>query len=327
MYNVGNLLLDGNVFDHNGWNEQVAGAGATIFNHNVYIKEDVTNVVIKNNTFANASSHGLQARSGGDIENNLFVNDPIGLAFGYVNGSPITAGGVSGKIAGNVFVGGRDIAGTARGWAMEVSNIQANSGTTIENNVITGDTQNAYAAIHLDYGAVSNPADAVGINDLTIQNNVINGWNSAIWISAKALPGGTGQYALNGLVVKNNDFQNLLSGQIVNLGPAYNAQAEQFSGNRYYDTSDPSVWFFVNSKVMSLSSWQTSIEPGALSSHLAYVDPTRNIASYAASLGISGTLMDFLSQAENQSSQSWNSQYTASSAIAFVKAGFSLVSQ
>src|SRR6185295_2311577 len=109
-----------NVFDHNGWLDGVSGGDPTSFNHNVYLRADNTDVVVVGNVFAHASSHGLQARAGGRIENNLFLDNPIGMSFGLVNGSPATAGGVSGRVSGNVFAGGGDstIAGFVRGWAL-----------------------------------------------------------------------------------------------------------------------------------------------------------------------------------------------------------------
>ena len=104
-YGVDGLTLDGNVFDHNGWNTSVAGAGQTMYNHDAYIKENVTGFTARGNLFANAASHGMQARAGGNVENNVFLNDPIGLSFGLVNGSPVKAGGVSGSVRDNVFLG------------------------------------------------------------------------------------------------------------------------------------------------------------------------------------------------------------------------------
>ncbi len=75
---VQGLLLEENVFDHNGWMDGVQGAYATGFNHNVYMRSDDTGVVVRGNIFARAASHGLQARGGGVIENNLFLDNPIG---------------------------------------------------------------------------------------------------------------------------------------------------------------------------------------------------------------------------------------------------------
>ena len=55
------LRLEGNTFDHDGWNATLAGAQATIFNHDAYLSSGNTGVVVDDNIFADASSHGLQA--------------------------------------------------------------------------------------------------------------------------------------------------------------------------------------------------------------------------------------------------------------------------
>ena len=78
------LVLDGNLFDHNGWNAKIAGAEPTIFNHNVYIQTTNGPATLNDNIFANASSHGAQLRDGGTVTNNLFVHNPIGLLYGMV---------------------------------------------------------------------------------------------------------------------------------------------------------------------------------------------------------------------------------------------------
>ena len=61
---VSGLLLEENVFDHNGWNEDVANGGASSMSHNAYIASTNDNVVVRGNIFADAASHGLQARAG-----------------------------------------------------------------------------------------------------------------------------------------------------------------------------------------------------------------------------------------------------------------------
>ena len=73
---VDGLKLEENVFDRNGWHPSVSGAGKTMYNHNVYLKDTLTGVVVRGNVIANASSHGLQARSGGVIENNIVPQQP-----------------------------------------------------------------------------------------------------------------------------------------------------------------------------------------------------------------------------------------------------------
>ena len=73
------LVLDGNLFYYNGWNAKVAGAGPTVFNHNIYIQTTNGPATLNDNIFANAASHGAQVRDGGTVTDNLFVHDPIGM--------------------------------------------------------------------------------------------------------------------------------------------------------------------------------------------------------------------------------------------------------
>ena len=83
---VDGILIEENLFDHNGWDEQIDGAGATMYNHNIYMSEQNPNaakIIVRNNILARASAHGLQLRSGGTVENNLFIQNAINLNLGY----------------------------------------------------------------------------------------------------------------------------------------------------------------------------------------------------------------------------------------------------
>ena len=78
---VENLTIEGNVIDHNGFNPAVQGAGPTIFNHNLYIR-DAKGLNVRGNIISRGSSHGLQARTGGEIDENLFVDNAIAFIVG-----------------------------------------------------------------------------------------------------------------------------------------------------------------------------------------------------------------------------------------------------
>ena len=325
LTSVNGLYLDGNVFDHNGWNENIVGAGPTVYNHNVYITSACTGVVVRNNTFANASSHGIQARSGGDIENNLFINNPIGMSYGLVNGgSNLTAGGVSGTISGNVFLGGRDIAGSPRGWCIDIANLKAaadGGGTVIRDNVFANDNQGHYAAIQLNIcdGAQPNFATSPGLNDLTIEGNVVYNWYRALWLNSDLVPGGTGPKSLNGLVVQNNDFQHMTANTYSAIihGPAFSSLKEQFSGNHYWPAT-----FYLAGANKTLSQWQAEVEATAQAVQVAYLDPTRDVARYNSGLGGVASVDAFLATARQQTAQSWSSNYTAEAAINYIRKGF-----
>ncbi|HEX7009927.1 MAG TPA: right-handed parallel beta-helix repeat-containing protein [Phycisphaeraceae bacterium] len=74
---VQGLLIEGNLFDHNGWR---SGLGErTIFNHNLYIQTDNGGVEVRDNLITRGASHGLQLRPGGTVARNTFWRNAIGL--------------------------------------------------------------------------------------------------------------------------------------------------------------------------------------------------------------------------------------------------------
>ena len=191
MNEVSGILIEENVIDHNGWNNPDR-SDATIFNHNIYISADNEGLVVRRNIIANASSHGLQARPGGIIQDNVFVANPIGMSFGLVNGANVTPGGVTGEVSGNVFLEATDINEvTKRGWALEVSNIRPGAGAVIKDNIFAHDqSEGLFAAIQLAVpSGASNPQDGVGIHDLLIENNTIYKFESALTFSNRLVPG------------------------------------------------------------------------------------------------------------------------------------------
>jgi len=85
MSEVDGYLIEENFFDHNGWSEVVPNAGANMFNHNAYIQYDnLAGGVMRGNIFARGAAHGLQARSGGVVERNLFVLNAVSVNVGGV---------------------------------------------------------------------------------------------------------------------------------------------------------------------------------------------------------------------------------------------------
>jgi len=79
------LELEENVFDHGGWHPTVTGAGANMYNHNLYIQHSNNGerVVLRRNIITRASSHGAQLRAGGLAEDNFFGRNAVGIVIGY----------------------------------------------------------------------------------------------------------------------------------------------------------------------------------------------------------------------------------------------------
>ncbi|HEX4796007.1 MAG TPA: right-handed parallel beta-helix repeat-containing protein [Humisphaera sp.] len=316
---VTNLLIEGNVFDHNGYNAAVPGADPTWYNHDCYIASNNSNVTVDDNIFAEASGYGLQARSGGHVQDNLFLYDPVGMSFGLVNGASVTPGGVNGIVNGNVIEGGANIGTIPLGEGMELGNTRAGYPTVVSNNIFTQGINRAPAAITLQYGIGDTNADsAVGINDLTLQGNIIYNWYRGVHVDGGFTPGGTGLRAFDGVRIQQNDFQLVGGTAVAHDDPFYKGQ-ELWSDNRYSSADQ-----IVNGKKdFSAEQWNQSEDAGGQVSDVAYADASRTVETYNLALGGAGTLADFLAQARAQSHQTWQAQYDAESAIAYFRDGFS----
>ncbi len=133
--NCAGLSCEENLFDHNGWNARIEGAEGNIFNHNLYIQSDNTEVTAIGNIFARAGSHGTQFRSGGTLVGNLFVHNP---AAAFIGENP--AWKSRDRIEHNVVLHGQPMETAAaknRGqnrivWGLEIA---AREATTLENIV------------------------------------------------------------------------------------------------------------------------------------------------------------------------------------------------
>ena len=82
MNQVDEILIEENLLDHNGW---LSGAddypttAPTIYNHNIYLNSETTNVTVHANITARAASDGIKARGGGALINNLALGAGIAI--------------------------------------------------------------------------------------------------------------------------------------------------------------------------------------------------------------------------------------------------------
>lgn len=77
---VNGLRIEDCLLDNNGWRQGVAAP--TRYNHNVYIQRSSRNVSISGSIMARGSSHGLQLRPGGVVEDCLFIQNNIAYFIG-----------------------------------------------------------------------------------------------------------------------------------------------------------------------------------------------------------------------------------------------------
>lgn len=318
---VKGLLIEENVFDHNGWNDHAKlagmGTGRTIFNHNMYIQSTCAEVTVRGNISTRASSHGIQARAGGNVEGNLVVDNPIGFSFGLVEGDadPKT-GGVTGHVAGNVVRDAGDInANLPRGIGIQIGNIQE---AIVEDNILAHDkSEKPYGiAIELNRKKQVIVADEK-IANLTLRNNIVYDWHGGVQFSTSAL---------SNVLFENNDFQAPDPARPTRLVFYFNmgfSQGTSYSGNRWFSTEDPGNWFLINQDPQSFSEWlTTSKEMGASNMKVDYADPERKLGSYHGTLGKDPTFDAYIAEARKQSRQNWRPEYTAAAPIAYIRQGF-----
>lgn len=99
-----NLTIEECLFDHNGWNEET-NTLPTIFNHNLYLASEGLDTLVRRNIIARASSHGMQLRSEGVAEQNIFLGNSIG---GFVSNNSITEDRGVQILNDNVVIEGSD---------------------------------------------------------------------------------------------------------------------------------------------------------------------------------------------------------------------------
>lgn len=287
------LLIEGNVFDHNGWNDSVSGASPTIFNHNMYIQDDCQNVVVKGNISARASSHGLQLRPGGNIERNLFLSNSLNVLIGGGN-SPVP-GGVKGTVSYNVVMGAKDInASTPRGTGIAGENLDD---VQVSNNLI------AYiSSASTGNKQPLNLAMSSTTNRLIVSNNTVWDWDGQTSLSGTPASGASVTYT-------GNRSDESSSVTLLQLGTS----GLTSSNNEF--ASPKTDAFQIGSTSYDLSGYKAQVgdtTSATWAPTAGFAVPT--IGDYAASIGVGSTLADFLTAARQQTKGNWNTNLTAQAA-------------
>ncbi|MCA0900240.1 MULTISPECIES: PKD domain-containing protein [Microbulbifer] len=173
-----NVRIERNIFDHIGWNDSVAGAEKTMFNHAIYVQTTNRDIEIVDNIITRSSSNGIQLRSGGLMDGNVLVQNAIGLMLGgdQAQGNP-------GVIKDNIVLHGSDIsASEPRGWGIDLAtgivsaeitdNIVAHEESISENLIAIRESDLATRSGNAVYnwGAQSEPASSFVNAALTIND-------------------------------------------------------------------------------------------------------------------------------------------------------------
>jgi hypothetical protein len=315
------LIIEECVLDHNGWSQDTDPGGAgypTIFNHNAYIQSGCANVVFRRNIVGRGSSHGIQLRPGGVIEDNLFVRNALSILLGGGDPHPDTANGVTGSVHRNVVLEGRDIHPTAtRGFGIDVTNIAS---AVVTENVVGHVNANQPQAITLlatGYGS------GIGVHDTEVRDNTVYKWGGTVGSASVRFIGTADRFS--NITFRDNNVQLFCNSTLAHHSDSANLGAVTSEGNRFFTTRSGTQWFLVGGSFMALPGWMNLIgDASSLSEQLGYTDPERTVASYNASQGGSATFEAFMQEARQQSRANWRPQYAAPVVNAYIRSGFGL---
>jgi hypothetical protein len=305
---VDGLIFEGNFYDHNGWNESVPTACATMYNHNFYVNGN--DMVLKDNLITRGSSMAIKtvANAVGDtnrmtIDNNFMYDGEIGISAG---------GNATGDfrytdvvIKNNVFseIGKSNNTGRSFSWALDIAD---NDRSLIENNYFLHQPwyTNSFGI------SMSSPS----LRDTTVRNNIfynING--NALSVTPKTL--------WSNIKVIGNTFASPVTGACL-VKHTGDFTTVTYSNNQY--ASDA---LCVGSTRQTLAQWKASSgETSATQFTGIFSDPSRTLASYAATQGYS-TVDAFLKAAQSQGRLTWKNNFTATTINQYIKSGFVISGQ
>lgn len=190
---VAGLLIEESLFDHNGYLNR---SSATIFNHNLYLQTFNTCMSFKKNVTMRASATGLQMRAGGVVEDNLFIENPLHLTYGLVNGGSVDSlhvfPGVSGRVMRNVMLNATDInPNNLRSGVSEVSNIWK---AQVSENIIA---HHLRGGPNVGQGFDFKGTMGIGVHNIKIEKNILYDLKDKILFEGAAW--GTVQLQVDGL--------------------------------------------------------------------------------------------------------------------------------
>jgi len=326
------ILLEENVFDHNGWYKKQESDGseesegqATKFNHNTYFSDTyhtkfINNIFLrsssiqnkwasnsdKNSTIDSINSHDLL------MEGNLYVGGEVGISAGGNTDYNTGPRWRNVTIKNNVLLAiGRDQpTNRTLGWYMEVSDWQG--GSICGNYMLNNDN----ALVTNLYGI-----NLIGhSSDVSISENTIHGL-------LRDVPSDkTGAISLdsetkNNITIENNNIQ--LSDSQMRVVIAHNNTDVTYNGNRYYSDADPDLWFSIDGSDENFDSWQASTgDINSTADRDQFSEPPRSFETYLSLIGASGSIDTFVDLVANQSKQDWSRDLTAQAIAEYIREGY-----
>jgi hypothetical protein len=333
MYAVrASVLLEENIFDHNGWyiqqpdnsNNNSEGGQATMFNHNTYFS-DSYDTISRRNIFLRPSSMHQKwtANSPSDsdadqiksinllMSDNLCVGGEIGISAGGNTDYGTGPRWENINIIDNVLLAiGRDQpTNRTLGWYIDVDDW--NGGDVCGNYLLHNQNQNVNNLNGINVSGHS--------TDVNLAKNIIFGLLKS---------NSTGNGAINvssapkeNIRVYGNTIQ-LVNSEMRVITADYLSVSE-YTDNKYYSDADPEMWFGSENEDYNFADWtMLSGDTNSTAKEEPFVDASRTFSSYLISIGLSGSIDDFMEQASQQSRANWNREFSATVINEYIRSGY-----
>ncbi|MCI0650713.1 MAG: right-handed parallel beta-helix repeat-containing protein [Planctomycetes bacterium] len=296
------LTIEECIFDHNGWNDDVVGAVPNIFRHSIYVYGNCSDVAARRNIILRSASHGAQLRAGGAFDDNLLIQNSIGIAFWDY-----------GTVHGNVILESKDISPSlprAVGiWLQEANS----TGIMCDQNIIAND-------IGAEWGnAITVRSEiATGVDTLVIDNNTIYAHKGSLQLRG---------FNFTDLTVSDNLLQNPIGEwELVDAEQALNTTNFTFEENVYYSNAPADEWFIMEWVDYSFDDWTLlASETDPVEQEVEFEDPTRTVVDYQQSIGGEVSEDAFFAEVRLQSKHYWRAEYSITNLLDYFRAGFALV--
>ena len=325
------VLLEENIFDHNGWYKPQIDAGndkeqgqATMFNHNTYFSDSfnskfIRNIFLRSSSIQNKWTANSESDSTVDsikardlwMEDNLYVGGEVGISAGGNTDYDTGPRWKNITIINNVMLAiGRDQpTNRTLGW-----NIDA---TDWDGGLICGNY-----LLHSDNPLVTNLS---GIrlsghsNDVTISKNTIHGLiaqnagpkTGAISVDAEAK---------ENITISENNVQLVDSNMRIVVADQLDSVV--FEGNRYFSSLDSAQWFRSLGVNYDIEGW--SVISGDLGSEAAeeiFSSPERTFDGYLNSIGML-SIDAFVDTVSNRAVSSWDETLSAERINTYIREGY-----
>lgn len=293
---VRGLQLIENILDNNGYIDQSGGIyDSTIVNHNAYIQYDCAELFAQGNVSLRAPSHGLQARTGGTVDNNLFIDNAFGCVFSE---SSSAAPDAAGLVSRNVVLDGKDVPQQTttlyRAWGIEITDTPSAHGVVVRDNIISGESSAATTPQGFSLSGE--------IDNVEVFQNIAQGWRRPLCINS-AFGSELRSLSLhdNYFCPTDNDRPFIQYKDHASLQDYLTAERNVYF-NPARDT-DKYVYLFTSAAYKSFAQWVTlSGETGATTDPEITV-PT--IDDYMTHIAESGGLAEYATLLRGQSKLNW----------------------